>query len=202
MMKKVILSIAILTAASLTSFAANDNKNNQGSKPNTECSKNCCDCNKGKHGKKAKPGFGMRAFEGIDLTEAQKTQLEALRSEFKAKKDAEMKQKGEMKEKNQNLTAEQKQQLRAQKMAKRQQAQQEFNDKVKNILTPDQYTKYLDNTKKMADNKGKGMRKAHKHSKGHKHARVVSNSHKTAKAHSSSKRAKSIKSTKSNPSNA
>ncbi len=110
----------------------------------------------------------MRAFEGIDLTETQKTQIEALRSDLKANKEAGMKQKGEMKQGKENLTAEQKQQLKAEKMAKRQQAQQEFNDKVKNILTPEQYSKYLDNTKKMADNKDKGMKKGGKHSNGHK----------------------------------
>lgn len=168
MIKKVILSIAIVSAAALSSFAANDNKANTDNKARTECSKNSGECKKAKHGKGDKAGFGMRAFEGIDLTEAQKTQLEALRSDFKAKKEASMKERGDRKEKNDNLTAEQKQQLKAEKMAKRQQAQQEFNDKVKNILTPEQYTKYLDNTKKMASNKDKSMKKGGKHSKGQK----------------------------------
>lgn len=169
MIKKVILSIAILSAAALSSFAANSNQANTNGKVRTECSKNSGECKKGKHGRGDKGGFGMRAFEGIDLTETQKTQIEALRSDFKAKKEAGMKQKGEMKQGKENLTAEQKQQLKAEKMAKRQQAQQEFNDKVKNILTPEQYSKYLDNTKKMAENKDKGMKKSGKHhSKGHR----------------------------------
>lgn len=184
MIKKVILSIAIVAAASLSSFAANDNKGSD-NKQSTECSGKCSDCNKecnkvkpGKHGRN---GFGMRAFEGIDLTEAQKTQLETLRADFKAKKEAAMKNKGENKTKKENLTEEQKKQLKAEKMAKRQQEKQEFDNKVKSILTPEQYTKYLDNAKKMADNKGKAMHRSHKHAKHHKHARVAGKSHKNAK---------------------
>lgn len=167
MMKKIILSIAIFSAATLSSFAANDHKTSSDNKACTECTKNDGECKKGKHGKDGKGRHKMKAFEGINLTDAQKTQLEALRAEFKAKKDS-MKQKGEKKGNKENLTDEQKKQMKAEKMAKRQQAKRDFLDKVKGILTPEQYTQFLDNTQKMEANKEKGIKKDGKHSKGKK----------------------------------
>lgn len=49
MIKKVILSIAIVSMAALSSFAANDNRANSNGKARTECSKNKGECKKGKH---------------------------------------------------------------------------------------------------------------------------------------------------------
>ncbi len=133
-MKKIFLSIAILSASIFSSYAATDTNATSGERTRTECSK---DSGKQKKGKHAKDGRGMRAFEGITLSDAQKSQIEALRAE-----------------------------QRAQKEAKRQQAMEAFNNKVKAILTPEQYAKYLDNTKEMAAHKdSKDKKKDGRHSK-------------------------------------
>lgn len=131
-MKKIILSLAILAATSITMMAANDNNTKTGNngKPATECCKQQKQCD-------ARADKGMKAFEGLDLTDAQKTKLAELRKQCKARKDAEMKQQGaKQKENKENLSAEQKQQRRAEKAAKRQQAKQDYLNGVKAILTP------------------------------------------------------------------
>lgn len=154
-MKKIFLSIAILSASILSSYAATDTNINTGDRTRTECPK---DNGKLKKDKRAKEGRGMKAFEGINLTDAQKSQIEALRAEQRAQKEAAKKARGENKEGRENLTDEQRQQMKAEKQAKRQQAMDAFNNKVKAILTPEQYAKYLENTKEMAahkDNKDK-----------------------------------------------
>lgn len=192
-MKKVILSLAIFAATSLSMMAANDNNANAGNneKARTECAKNNKgECNKGEcPGKKGNKGEcsdkkgckGMKAFEGLNLTDAQKTKLEALRKECKAKKEAGMKKGNKQKDKKDQLTAEQKQQLKAEKKAKKMEAKQNFLNGVKSILTPEQYTQFLENNFKMADNghHAKGMKKVGKHGKDRKamHAKKGNKDH-------------------------
>lgn len=154
-MKKILVGIAIISASILSTYAATDNNSNTDRKTRTECTCDGAGQHKGKHGKE---GRGMKAFEGINLTDAQKSQIEALRAEQRAQKEAAKKARGEKKEGRENLTDEQRQQMKAEKQAKRQQAMDAFNNKVKAILTPEQYAKYLENTKEMAvhkDNKDK-----------------------------------------------
>ncbi len=167
-MKKIFFSIALISAAVLSSYAATNTSANTDSNTRTECPKDGCECKKGRAGHDGKHDRGMRAFEGITLTDAQKTQIDALRAEAKAKKEAAKKDKAERKENKEKLTAEQKQQMKAEKQAKRQQEWQEFSDKVKAVLTPEQYAKFLDNTKQMAERKDKGMKKGGKDSKDRK----------------------------------
>lgn len=160
-MKKVILSLAIFAATSLSMIAANNNSTNNANsngKARTECVKG------------NKENKGMRAFEGLNLTDAQKTKIEDLNKARKAEmeKRAEAKKGSKDGQKKEQLTPEQKQQRKAEKMAKRKEAKQNYLNSVKNILTPEQYTKFLENNFKMADNHHKGMKKAGKHGKGHK----------------------------------
>lgn len=162
-MKKILVSIAIISASILSTYAATDNKSNTDRQTRTECTCDGARQQKGKHGKGSR---NMRAFEGINLTDAQKSQIEALRAEQRAQKEAAMKARGENGQKKENLTDEQRQQMKAEKQAKRQQAMEAFNNKVKSILTPEQYAKYLDNTKEMAAHKdSKDKKKDGRHSK-------------------------------------
>lgn len=155
-MKKIFLSIAIISASIFSSYAVTDTNINDGGKPRTECRKDSGEQSKDKRGK---DGRGMRAFEGINLTDAQKAKIKALREEQRAQKEAAKKARGEKKENKESLTAEQRQQMRAEKQAKRQQAKENFNAKVKAILTPELYAKFLENTKEMAAHKdSKGMK--------------------------------------------
>lgn len=175
-MKKVILGFAILAATSLSAMAANDNNTTNKEKARTECSKqkssDCkgktVDCKGKKDGKCDRSEKCMKAFEGLNLTDAQKAKIEELQKECKAKRDANMKKGGENKDKKENLTPEQKQQRKAEMMARRKQEKQDFLNNVKSILTPEQYTKFLENNFKMAGNHEKGMRKGGKNMKGQK----------------------------------
>ena len=160
-MKKVILSLAIFAASSLSMIAANNNSTNNANsngKARTECVKG------------NKENKGMKAFEGLNLTDAQKTKLEQLNEARRAEmqKKAEARKDNKDNKKKEQLTAEQKQQRKAEKMAKRKEAKQNYLTSVKSILTPEQYTKFLENNFKMADNHHKGMKKAGKHGKGNK----------------------------------
>lgn len=168
-MKKVILSIAVFAAASLSMMAANDNNANKNcnGKARTECVKN-------KECKADRGDKGMKAFDGLNLSDAQKAKIEQLQSECKAKREKEMKAKGENKEQKEQLTAEQKQQRKADMKAKRMESKQNYLKGIQSILTPEQYTKFLENNF-IAGGKshGKDMKKGDRN-KGHKggmHAR-------------------------------
>lgn len=157
-MKKFILSIAIL-ASSAAVFAQNNNQtSNTSSTPSEQVCANKdkkADCNGKKkcHGKKDKDA---RAFEGINLTETQKTQLTELRTNTK-------KERKEMK-------SQQSQQRKASRRA--------YLEGVKEILTPEQYVIYLENSYSVnshdhkARKQGKATRgdKGGKKAHGHKHA--------------------------------
>ena len=175
MMKKVILSLAIFAATSLSMIAANDNNANASNneKTRTECAKDKkgeCPGKKGFKGDRSdnKEGKGMKAFDGLNLTDTQKTKLEELRKEFKAKKESGVKKDENRKDKKDQLTAEQKQQMKAEKQAKRQEAKQNYLNGVKSILTPEQYTQFLENNFKIAGHHHKGMKKGGKQMKGEK----------------------------------
>lgn len=150
-MKKILVSIAIISASILSTYAATNNSSNTDRQTRTECTCDGAMQHKGKHG--SKQDRGMKAFEGITLTDTQKSQIEALRAEQKARKEAAKKQRNENKQKKENLTDEQRQQLRAEKQKQREEAHQQFDAKMKTILTPEQYAKFLENTKEMAAHK-------------------------------------------------
>lgn len=187
-MKKVILSLAIFAATSLSMMAANDNNNATGNeKTRTECCKEKGECKKGdrqgkKDGKFDRADRGMRAFEGLNLTDAQKTKIEELQKQCKEAREKEMKAFKEQKDQNRDkkdrkdLTDAEKQQLKAEKekrkaemQAQRKQQMQNFLNGVKSILTPEQYTQFLENNFMMAgNNHQKGMKKGGKQMRGQK----------------------------------
>lgn len=168
-MKKIFLSIAIISASIFASYAATNTNGTNTDQTRTECSKDAGKQKKDKKDRNGKEGRGMRAFEGITLTDNQKSQIEALRAEQKAQKEAAKKEREGKKESREKLTDEQRQQMKAEKQAQRQQAMEAFNSKVKAILTPEQYAKFLENTKEMAvHNERKDMKKDGRHSKNSK----------------------------------
>lgn len=117
-MKKIILSIAVALVATLGFNAAAQTSNkNCGNCSNTECVKK-------QQGKAHGPNF-----EGIDLTPEQKAKLDAL-TPAKPSKEAQAQAKAEAK---------------AKKMEAKKQAREKYLAEVKAILTPEQYTKFLEN---------------------------------------------------------
>ncbi len=150
-MKKLFLSIAIL-ASSVAAFAqgntqtATDNSNAKTEQ--TSCDKKSkrsdCKAKKAKKEFKNREDRGARAFEGINLTEDQQTKLTALRANLKGERTD--KKEGARKEEKSNLTSEQKQQMKADRMAKRQASKKAYLAGVKEILTPDQYVVFLENS--------------------------------------------------------
>lgn len=118
------LAVMIFAAGSSVCFAANDNKADK--KQATECTQQKkCDkeCRK-----------GMNPFEGLNLTADQQAKLEALKQNCPMKAD---KQKADKQDKKAQ---------KAEMMAKRVQGKRDFLAQVKNILTPEQYVTFLENS--------------------------------------------------------
>lgn len=143
-MKKTILSIAVLLA-SMAGVSASAQTTNANPQTKTECTKGCST-------KKDAPGYNP--FQGLNLTEKQQAELQALKPAkdgkcAKAGKNASC-TKGE---KNATCAKDKKQLSQAEKQAQRKQSaeqrlqnRREYLAKVKNILTPDQYVKFLENS--------------------------------------------------------
>lgn len=176
-MKKSLLSIAILLVSSIAAFANPTNSKSNDAAMRTE--RSCTVKDKKNDGKK--PGRKYQReicmFKGLDLTAEQKAKLSALREknrpEFKNKKDR------MRKSDKQKLTAEQKQQLKSQRLAERKANRQAYLAGIKEILTPAQYVRFLENNFTSAGhygakgkNNGKGFRggKGDKKVRGEKHA--------------------------------
>ncbi len=158
-MKKTILSIAFVAAGlfASTAFAAN---------PNT--GKNCDNCQttcveKGKKGPKGdKDNKGQRgqrdemaAFEGINLTDAQKTSIKKLHADRQTAREARRQAKDSTMQR-----------------PDRRQARLDYFKAVSVILTPDQYVTFLENTAagqpKVAKHHGqRGEKHGQKQRKGH-----------------------------------
>lgn len=179
-MKKVfvsmMLAVALLTGGS--AFAQTKSDGNTGAtaqKPNTECTSGsaCCTtdaANKGKKDKKGKKGNKdfkgkkgkqFNPFDGVQLSADQQQRLQVLQQglgpvvlskEQQAKIPV-----------NPDLTPEQKQQLKAERKAKKLEAKKQYLNGVKEILTPDQYVVFLENVYLYApQNQGKADLKAAK----------------------------------------
>ncbi len=138
MTKKLILAMFALSAVTFGSFAANDkapdNKNNGVCNKNANCPVQKCD---------RKDRVCPNPFEGLNLTEAQKTQLKELRASMPCDKN------NKKTDKKDGRTD-------------RIQCKRDFLAKVKTILTPDQYVTFLENN--FADRGGRrheGYRKGH-----------------------------------------
>lgn len=125
-MKKTILSLTLLLATSV-GFSAM-------AQTQTDCKKDCktpdAKCMKACDQKDAPRPC---PFDGLNLTEQQKTQLQALAPEKPSKENRE------------KMMAEKKAEKQA-KAENRAQARKEYLAKVKAILTPEQYTQFLENS--------------------------------------------------------
>ncbi len=123
-MKKTILSLSLLLASAVgfSAMAQTDNQTTCNT-PEAKCAKACDK----KDSPKACP------FEGLNLTEQQKTQLQEIAPQKPSK---------EQREKMQAEKKAQKQAMRE----NRQQARRDYLAKVKAILTPEQYTQFLENS--------------------------------------------------------
>lgn len=122
-MKKIFVAlVAVAMTAGFAANAANDKK----------CDKQCeaAKCEQKACPKERANCPEMREFAGLDLTDAQKDQLKALNAQRFA--DAKKAKEARKAEKN------------AKAQARRDDRQQYLNQ-VKGILTPEQYTKYLEN---------------------------------------------------------
>lgn len=177
-MKKILLSIAVLTSSAVA-FAANDNKPQTPGNASTEQIVIGSSSQKDKTDKKyktvrknqkadRKKDRETRLFEGITLTDDQKSRLAALKTQRKTDRDAKKK---EGKQDKRKLTDEQKQQRYAEKIGTR----KAYLAEVKEMLTPQQYVTFLENSyslhgKVHKSHKGgrAGLRKGGKKSHGEK----------------------------------
>lgn len=171
-MKKIVTSaiLAIALMAGTSAYAQTDGSTGATSQKGQQ---ECCQTENGKKaekkGKKGgkkdgklnkgnKPKFNP--FEGVQLTQDQQQRLQVLRQglgpvELTTEQQAKIKE-------NPNLTPEQKQQLKAEKKAKKMEAKKNYLNGVKEILTPDQYVIFLENCYLFAPQK---QDKAQKHDK-------------------------------------
>lgn len=125
MKKKImVLAVAIASMASFSSMAQVAAKATSGVET-VKCdnaSNECCNLKK--------DCMGGNAFEGINLTADQQSKLKALKADCKAKRE--------------KCNADKKA-AKAQARADRKQAKRDYLNKVKGILTPDQYVVFLEN---------------------------------------------------------
>lgn len=126
MKKLMIVLAAVAMTAGFAANAANDKK----------CDKKCeaVKCEQKACAKDQKACNELMEFQGINLTDAQKSQLKALKAErhAAAQKAKEAKQEAKRAEKGAKAEASR-------------QCRQEYLEKVKGILTPEQYTQFLEN---------------------------------------------------------
>lgn len=150
-MKKTILSVAILLASTLGLTAVAQTPANSQACPNsTECTK----ANKANKPNRPNP------FEGLNLTEQQKTELKAIAPQRNGQKcnkaangtSSDKAQTGkcckDKKAKDVNAASQskaEKQAKQAENRQKRMDARRDYLAKVKNILTPEQYVQFLEN---------------------------------------------------------
>lgn len=181
-MKKIFLSIAIL-ALSITSFAATNSSDTKANGQTTEQQDTPGKKDKAAKADRKKDGADRkkdmeqrrqdrenRLFAGISLTDNQKTRLQELKEKNKPNRDA--KKQGEKKQSEkkdkEKLSAAQRQQ----KMAERDAKQRAYLAGIKEILTPEQYVTFLENSFTMNQKGPKMHKQAHnKHGKKHMSSR-------------------------------
>lgn len=134
-MKKTILSVAVLLASTLGFTAAAQ------SPTNSPTCNNPAQCQQaGKANKTARPN----PFEGLNLTEQQQTELQALTPQKSGVKGNKA-QNGEKADKTKEQAKAEKQAKRAENRQKMIQNRRDYLAKVKDILTPEQYVQFLEN---------------------------------------------------------
>lgn len=151
-MKKIFLTLAII-ASSMAAFAQTN--------ATSDNSKACTEQNCGADKKCDKDRNCSKAFEGITLTADQQSKLAALRDNFQKERQ----QKAEaIKDKKadgnkQDLTKEQRMQMKKEHQAAANERRQKYLADVKEILTPDQYVKFLENNFVFSSKQGHGPKK-------------------------------------------
>lgn len=147
-MKRKIFSLLFVAISTImfTSYAQSNNTENDSTQ---SCNKCCKFDKKGKHHRMKH----TNPFEGIELSDNQKEQL----------KDLHQKRRNEMKDFRKNKNEGDTCKMKSPREMRRQQL-----DDLKNILTPEQYVQYLENS--YMNQSGKHMRKPHnrRHYKHHK----------------------------------
>lgn len=118
---KAILVAASALVLSASAVSAQNNKNQRG----TAAKDSTCMVKKGECGKQ-----GPCLFDNLNLTDAQKAKIQALKDNQKKVKDAQKKERGERMEKAQ---------------AERNNARKDYLANLKTILTPEQYVQFLEN---------------------------------------------------------
>lgn len=156
-MKKTFLAIAIMIA-SLTGFSAAAQTTNGCKTPAEQTSAD----------KKAdKDARRMRMFDGLNLTADQTASIQALQAEQKAQKDAakaDRKAKKEMAKSDRKAAND----ARKQKAEASRQSRQRYLESLRGILTPEQYTRFLENNfVNKSAHKGKDRHHAHRSHAGH-----------------------------------
>lgn len=150
-MKKtlVTLSLAVVTLFGFSAFAQQQEK----TQCNKEKTEKCCKGKEGKCDKSQRPEFNP--FEGIQLTAEQQSKIDALKQECKA--NCQKNQGKGQKQDGEKMS-------REQRMQQRQQAKRDYLNKVKEILTPEQYETFLENIAVNANghDKGKMDKRGHK----------------------------------------
>lgn len=146
-MKKIFTSmmLAVALLAGGTAYAQNQVQGSTGATVQKEnVDKNAKAKKGGKKGmRQANPAPRFNPFDGVQLTDDQQQKLQVLRQglgpvQLTPQEQAKIKE-------NPNLTKEQKQQLKAEKKAKKMEAKKNYLNGVKEILTPDQYVIFLEN---------------------------------------------------------
>lgn len=151
-MKRKFLSIAFVAISTLMITAVAEDNNPQCNDKKEMCPHH--KCVKGGHMKKV----GFNPFEGIELTAAQQEQLDQLAAE-RRQNFAKMNEQGNPD--NQDIAV----------RPNPREMQRKHLDDIKNILTPDQYVKYLENialNRPMMHKQGHHKRGFHK--QGHRHS--------------------------------
>lgn len=152
-MKKTFLSIAVLLASIAgVSASAQTTADATAAKTKTECTKGCA----------AKGAPAYNPFAGLNLTEQQQSQLQTLKTQMKDAKAKEAK--------TREAAKAERQAQKKQKMEARVQARRDYLAKVKNILTPEQYVQFLENSyvdqgMKQPGGRHGNMAKANRHGK-------------------------------------
>ena len=139
-MKKLILSIAVLVATSSVAFAAHTHNSDdkEKSEKKIEMQKRGPEKRHANKGRAIAPNL----FEGIELTDQQKEQINQLDASLAAERPVRPKA-----EDLDKLTEEQKKEMRKEaRGGNKQGSMKKYLEGLKKILTPEQYVKFLENS--------------------------------------------------------